>query len=81
MNPFLNVNIEPSRHSRMFLSDEGIAIQEAINVVRTTQDTWAGKQQGQLWCRGETPDGRKLRVLMGAIAANTSTMIVVHEVT
>lgn len=59
------------------MADQVIAVSNAIYVVKNYEESWPGRGNGQMWCRGQALDGATLRVLMNPVIAGQAKMVLV----
>ena len=80
LNPYSSTSIYPTRFARDLLELQGLALEDAIHVVRMYQESWPGQKDGQTWCHGETPDGTVLKVLIETVTQEIAKIITVRKV-
>lgn len=76
-NPYHNARIVPGNYARTLMASQVLAVADVIHAVRNHDDTWPGKRPGQQWCRGQTPNGTTLKVLMDPVIAGEARIVLV----
>ena len=79
-NPYRGAQIIPGQYARKLMADQVIVVADAVHVVQNHQESWPGRENGQLWCRGQAPNGTTLKVLMDPVIAGQAGMVLVYTV-
>jgi hypothetical protein len=75
-----NATFRPTQLARDMVAEQGLTIQDAIDVIQSPGSSWNGSKPNQRWHRGETKKGVPIRVLIEDSGVGIVWIITVRDI-